>query len=255
MIMASSGLSMIIASLAPAGPRFEGLDDVVVGNTTRSHAKPEKPWPLERFACGSLRAASHRIELFRPGITPTVGELDMSAAFYWDQGGAAKDPENAVEGLRGNQARKNLSGFKIDYTGGVSIPTDHALFMGGTTSELQEAISHDMNQKIPSFFAPQGYQVEVRYIRRKAGHETKSLIGIASCDKIAQGSYWGLNSDGKAQNKDTIWVNQKRYPWRWWKTFGIADGFHYGHSTPTASLLLTTLYRMLAERRGEDAWM
>jgi hypothetical protein len=181
----------------------------------------------------------------------------MPAAFYWDQGGAAKDPEKAVEGLRNKkEAKENLSGFgKQAYTNGVEVPKDHGLFMSGTTSELQEAIKYDMEHGIPSIFVPKGYLLDVRFIRRKAGRETKSLIGIASCDKSAQGSYWGLNSDGTAQNRDTIWFNQKRYPWRCLGTFGIADGYDYGHSAPTATLLLRTLFTLVAKGKGIDAWI
>jgi hypothetical protein len=109
-----------------------------------------------------------------------------SVNFHFDRRGDCKNPGQAIAWLQDTRARGSLS----DFWAGFAIPNridlqDQALLMMGTTANLQRVLLQDYANGVVSLETAGAGSMGIRYVRRRAGLETKTVVIIAS-----DSAYW-----------------------------------------------------------------
>ena len=117
----------------------------------------------------------------------------MSADFYIDGNKALQHPANAIIKLCSDTASASLDGLS-DGSGWLHLRGTDALFMQGTTDELQQAFGAARNQGLLYVVIP-GDDMVCWFVRRKvtAWPEIVMTKTVACVASLSQ--YWGMTSN------------------------------------------------------------
>jgi hypothetical protein len=196
------------------------------------------------------------------------------AVMWWDKrvehsdelvlkGSVSGIPQRAILALdgklepKGEDRRRPQLGYfwPASKIGHVEFPSDYCLLMKGSTGELCDALTKDMDSGIKALAVIGEMALMVQFFRTKestglALTKTVSVIGIGSKTK-----YWG------ADNVVNLTVSQaranKNWAWAHMGTFGRSNPtYHPDHPTGVAyaAIKLTSLIDLLKMGEGEEAW-
>jgi hypothetical protein len=174
----------------------------------------------------------------------------MSAKFWWDDEGQARDPAYAIKGLGGEidqYVRPTIKALSPEAGVRIRVERKYAIFMSGTTDDLQKALTSDLDKGIERLEVEDG-QLAVWYVRRKVGLQTESIVCIAGRGK-GSGHYWDMHVGQKPAD-----LGPPASRWKEMYTGGPGIPRPGEYSRFAFVTLADLRTKVLPKAKGEKAW-